>query len=183
VVRRTETSLRQVRFQRYLQPLHQAEWVVYAKPPFGGPPQVLQYLGRYTHRTALSNERLLSMEDGKVIFAWKDYRHQNQSLEMTLEAEEFLRRFLVHILPPGFRRIRHFGFLSNRHRKEKLALCRKLLTDSVAALLPPPQQSSPLLPALAADSPARCPQCRIGEMIRVQTLPAYRWPTQPPDTS
>src|SRR6202790_1653285 len=113
-------------FARYLDPLWQSEWVVYAKPPCGGPQQVLAYLGRYTHRVAISNQRLLSLHQGQVSFQWKDYRHKRKhnSKVMPLQADEFIRRFLIHTLPPGFQRIRHFGFLANCHRKEKLTLCR-----------------------------------------------------------
>jgi hypothetical protein len=103
------------------------KWVVFAKAPFGGPGQVLKYLARYTHRVAISNARLLSMEDGRVSFEYKDYADGNKSKVMTLEATEFIRRFLLHILPAGFVRIRQFGFLANRARKKKLALCRELL--------------------------------------------------------
>src|SRR5271154_7461753 len=101
--------------------------VVYAKRPFAGPEHVLGYVGRYTHRVAISNNRLLSMDDGKVRFHWKDYRDDNRQKTMTLAAEEFIRRFLIHVLPDGFHRIRYFGFLGNCHRAQKLALCRKLL--------------------------------------------------------
>jgi hypothetical protein len=97
-------------FARHLAPVRRAEWVVYAKPPFGGPEQVLAYLGRYTHRVALTNSRLLDLEDGRVLFRWKDYRHHDKV--MSLEAGEFIRRFLLHVLPAGFHRIRHFGFLA-----------------------------------------------------------------------
>ena len=100
--------------------------MVYAKPPFGGPDQVLKYLARYTHRVAISNRRLLSMEDGRVSFEWKDYADGNKTKIMTLDAVEFIRRFLLHILPAGFVRIRQFGFLANRARRKKLALCRYL---------------------------------------------------------
>jgi len=106
--------------------------VVYAKRPFGGPEQVLKYLARYTHRVAISNRRLLSMEDDRVTFEWKDYAAGNQTKTMTLEAVEFIRRFLLHVLPSGFVHIRHFGFLANRKRKQKLALCRSLLGASQA---------------------------------------------------
>jgi hypothetical protein len=117
-------------FRRYLAPLHRAEWVVYAKRPFAGPRQVLDYVGRYTHRVAISNSRLLSIGDAKVRFRWKDYRDGNRSKTMSLGGEEFIRRFLIHVLPEGFRRIRYFGFLANPHRAAKLALCRRLLPTS-----------------------------------------------------
>jgi len=112
------------------------EWVVYAKPPFGGPEQVLAYLGRYTHRVAITNSRLIDECDGNVRFRWKDYRHHNKQKVMTLAASEFIRRFLLHTVPDGFHRIRHYGFLANGHRAEKLALCRRLL----AAPAPEPTQ-------------------------------------------
>jgi hypothetical protein len=172
-------------FGAFLAPLRQCEWVVYAKPPFGGAQQALEYLGRYTHRVALSNERLLAIHQGEVTFQWKDYRHQHKqnSRRMTLAADEFIRRFLIHIMPPGFQRIRHFGFLANRYRKEKLALCRKLLSAPVTELLPSAAQCLLLLAALAAPAPVGCPKCGAGEMLRTSTLPTYRWPLLPPDTS
>lgn len=105
----------------FLRPLGKIEWVVYAKPPFGGPAQVLEYLGRYTHRVAISNERLVSQDDTSVSFRWKDYRHNNRQSVMKLSADEFLRRFLLHTLPSGFQRIRHYGLFSNRHRQEGVA--------------------------------------------------------------
>ena len=108
-------------------PSAHAEWVVYAKAPFAGPQQVLDYVGRYTHRVAISNNRLLDIEDGQVQFRYKDYRNGSQQKVMTLSADEFIRRFLLHVLPDGFQRIRYYGFLSNRHREEKLERCRQLL--------------------------------------------------------
>jgi hypothetical protein len=114
-------------FARYLAPLRLAEWVVYSKPPFGGPERVLNYLGRYTHRVAISNDRLQELKDGKVTFTYKDYKHENRQKMMTLMADEFLRRFLLHVLPNGFQRIRHYGLLGNRHRAKNLARCRALL--------------------------------------------------------
>jgi hypothetical protein len=114
-------------FKTRLKDCRKIEWVVYSKPPFGGPEQVMDYLGRYTHRVAISNDRLVRLEDGKVTFRWKDYRQGNKQKLMTLKAEEFIRRFLLHVLPRGFVRIRHFGFLANCHRETKLALCRELL--------------------------------------------------------
>lgn len=172
------------RFHAYLAPLRRNEWVVYAKPPFGGPSQVLQYLGRYTHRVAISNQRLLAAAQDTVTFQWKDYRHhgQHKARRMTLEADEFIRRFLIHTLPDRFQRIRHCGWLANRTRKSRLDLCRRLLAAPVTELLPNAPQCLTVLAALTAP-PLRCPLCGIGEMIRVQWLPAYLWPAQPPDTS
>jgi Putative transposase/Transposase zinc-binding domain len=109
--------------------LRRIDWVVYAKQPFGGPEQVLAYLGRYTHRVAIANSRLVAMTDDTVSFRWKDYRHAGRQKIMTLDAGEFMRRFLLHVLPPGFHRIRHFGFLANGARAARLALCRRLLAQ------------------------------------------------------
>ena len=103
------------------------EWVVYAKPPFGGPRQVLKYLARDTHRVAISNQRLLALEDGRVTFRWKNYARAGEPATMTLKAEEFIRRFLLHVLPKGLVKVRHCGFLANRGRRENVVLCRKLL--------------------------------------------------------
>ncbi len=127
-------------FVRHLRDLRHVEWVVYAKPPFGGPEQVLAYLGRYTHRVAIANSRLMTVTEDDVAFRWKDYRHHGKSKVMALAADEFIRRFLLHTLPDGFHRIRHYGFLANGHRATKLALCRELLaapaTSKNAADLP-----------------------------------------------
>jgi hypothetical protein len=114
-------------FSTYLAPLREREWVVYAKRSFAGPKQVLAYLARYTHRVAISNSRLVSLSDGKVRFTWKDYRQDGKRKVMTLDADEFIRRFLLHALPDGFHRIRYFGLFANGHRDEKLKLCRRLL--------------------------------------------------------
>lgn len=115
-------------FTRLLARARRLDWVVYAKPPFGGPGQVLAYLGRYTHRVAIANSRLISMENDRVGFRWKDYRHGGRTKVMTLDAHEFIRRFLLHTLPDGFHRIRHYGFLANGHRAARLDQCRRLLT-------------------------------------------------------
>jgi hypothetical protein len=170
-------------FNRYLIPAGEAEWVVYAKPPFGGALQVLEYLGRYTHKVAISNRRLLSIANGEVSFQWKDYRHHQRSKVMTVSADEFIRRFLIHTLPPGFPRIRYFGFLANRHRKEKLALCRHLLNVPIGDLLPLPIACRELLQALVEKAGPTCPKCSIGIMVRVTILPAYKWPSRSPDSS
>lgn len=116
-----------LKFGRYLAPLRKVKWVVYAKPPFAGPQEVVEYVGRYTHRVAISNNRLLDVDNGRVTFRYKDYRQAGEHRTMTLEAEEFIRRFLLHVLPDGFQRIRYYGFLGNRYREQKLARCRQLL--------------------------------------------------------
>ena len=118
---------KQQRFAAFLRTLFQKDWVVYAKPAFGGAPQVLRYLGRYTHRVAISNHRLLSFDGAQVSFRWKDYAHGSKQRKMTLSADEFLRRFLLHVLPRGLVRIRHFGFLANCHRALLLPLCQQRL--------------------------------------------------------
>jgi hypothetical protein len=172
-------------FTSFVAPLRGTEWVVYAKPPFGGPQQVLEYLGRYTHRVAISNQRLLSLSDDQVSFQWKDYRseHKQKSKVMTVPADEFVRRFLIHTLPPGFQRIRHFGFMANCHRQAKLDLCRQLLSHPIQDLLPQPADCRFLLEALTPEPVRRCPRCGLGAMIRIAVLPYYRWPAVPPDTS
>ena len=161
-------------FKAYLAPLRRAEWVVYAKPPFAGPEQVLEYVGRYTHRVAISNNRLRDIEDGKVRFSWKDYRHQDRQKLMTLSADEFIRRFLLHVLPEGFHRIRYYGLLGNRHRAEKLVRCRELLA------MPPTEPAGDRAEqdyrdryeALTGTSLKQCPVCRQGQMIIIATIDA-----------
>lgn len=159
-------------FARYLAPLRDTEWVVYAKRPFGGPEQVLEYLGRYTHRVAISNQRLVSAEEGQVAFRWKDYRHQQRQKIMTLQADEFIRRFLLHALPGGLQRIRHYGLLGNRNRAQNLARCRELLD-----MPPPPADSGQPLDyrtffeKLTGRSLLECPQCHVGHMVEVGTIP------------
>ena len=142
--------------------------VVFAKPPFGGPEQVLKYLARYTHRVAISNSRLLSMEDGCLTFRWKDYSAANQTKTMKLDAVEFIRRFLLHILPSGFVRIRQFGFLANRARGKKLALCRAMLGAAPAV----PQLESSTESQVRIDDRNPCPVCGVGRMIRLAIIPA-----------
>ena len=171
-------------FERYLQPLRKTDWVVYSKPPFDGPARVLAYLGRYTHRVAISNGRILAVEDGNVRFRWKDYRQQHRLRSMTLTAEEFIRRFLLHVLPPDLHRIRHFGFLASRHRKQKLALCRRLLG------MPPPEPATEPPPdyrdrfeELTGASLRQCPACRCGLMSAVEAIQPGADPPLPEDTS
>lgn len=164
-------------FARYLAPMRKTEWVVYAKPPFAGPEQVLDYVGRYTHRVAISNHRLLDMEGGQVRFRYKDYRNQGQQKTMTLSAEEFIRRFLLHALPDGFQRIRYYGFLGNRYRREKLARCRQLLGMLPAAELPePPQDYRDRHEELTGVSLRECPICHRGHMFTVESLAPHQSP-------
>jgi hypothetical protein len=151
-------------FQRQLAVSAQTEWVVYAKPPWGGPEQVLKYLARYTHRVAISNQRLVDMEDGEVRFHWKDYAHQGATKTMRLKATEFIRRFLLHVLPLYFVRIRHYGFLANRVCQDKLALCRALL--GVDATSGP--HSEPKEPVEGQDTAQVCPSCGKGRMVIVE---------------
>jgi hypothetical protein len=159
-------------FQRALAPARDTEWVVYAKRPFAGPRQVLDYVGRYTHRVAISNSRLLSIDDGKVCFRWKDYRHGNRLGTMTLDASEFIRRFLIHVLPDGFQRIRYYGFLGNRHRARKLALCRELLAMRPAVTPAPhsPEDYRDRHEALTGVSLRVCPHCHLGTMLVVEVI-------------
>jgi hypothetical protein len=161
-------------FRAFLRSLFRQDWVVYAKPPFGGPEHVLQYLARYTHRVAISNHRIVDFADGKVTFLWKDYAHGSKRRRMTLTAEEFLRRFLLHTLPRGFIRIRFFGFLANRRRAALLPLCQQLLDAN-------PRSRSPTPPARSAGSPPLwiCPHCG-GSMVVSERLTAQQilWDSQ-----
>lgn len=151
-------------FNRLLKSLRSREWWVYAKPPFGGPAQVLAYLGRYTHRVAISNHRLLSLEDGKVTFSWRDNSHGQSRSIMALSADEFIRRFLLHVLPRGFQRIRQFGLLANRRRHEQLARCRELLGTTAQAIEPLPRDYKSLYETVTGESLQHCPACRTGNM-------------------
>ncbi|MBV8870150.1 MAG: IS91 family transposase [Acetobacteraceae bacterium] len=162
------------RFGGLLRAARGVDWVVYAKPPFGGARHVLEYLGRYTHRVAIANARLTRIGDDTVSFRWKDYRHHNRQKVMTLDADEFIRRFLLHVLPDGFQRIRHYGLLGNRARAGTLARCRQLL----GAPPPPPPRLTALADprdryeALTGRSLRVCPICLVGVMQRVGIIPA-----------
>jgi Putative transposase/Transposase zinc-binding domain len=156
-------------FVEWLSRVAGTEWVVYAKPPFGGPRQVLKYLARYTHRVAISNQRLISLENDRVTFRWKNYARGNQPATMTLQAVEFVRRFLLHVLPRGFVKVRHFGLLANRGRRRNLALCRKLLVASSSARDFHPAHDR-LADQMETDQRDRCPRCRAGHMRRLETL-------------
>ena len=152
-------------FHAFLRVLHQHQWVVYAKPPFGGANHVLNYLARYTHRVAISNHRLVALSDGKVTFRWKDYAHGNQQKRMTVSVEEFLRRFLMHTLPRGFVRIRFFGYMANRRRAALLPICRELIGGN--------SESDQKSKTVQAEDRLGwlCPRCS-GPMIVIQRLTA-----------
>jgi len=158
-------------FRQFLRRNREHEWVVYSKSPFGGPAQVLDYLGRYTHRVAISNHRLVAFQDGRVIFQWKDRKKHDRIRTMTIEADEFIRRFLLHVLPPGFAKIRYFGFMANRQRRSRLSLCRQILHA------PQPEADPQLLDwksrheALTGESFDLCPVCHQGRMHLLQILP------------
>jgi hypothetical protein len=154
-------------FHAFLRPLFREDWIVYSKRPFGGPEHVLQYLARYTHRVAISNHRIVNLADGKVTFRWKDYAHKNKQRLMTVTAEEFLRRFLLHTLPRGFVRIRFSGFLANRRRGTLLPLSRQLLK----AIPIGPQ--APTTPEPKLSCAWICPRCG-GAMIVVERLSAQQ---------
>jgi hypothetical protein len=168
------------RFAHHLRPARQTEWVVYAKRPFAGPAQVLDYVGRYTHRVAIANQRLIDLADGQVRFRYTDYRAPAAPKTMTLAASEFMRRFLLHVLPTGFHRIRYYGLLGHRHRVEHLAHCRALLGTAAA----PPTTTDTRRPCeyrdrferLTGRSLRECPRCQRGHMHRVESLagPARR---------
>jgi len=150
-------------FAAFVRKLHRHKWIVYTKAPFGGPEQVLRYLGRYTHRVAISNHRLLAFDGDRVTFRWRDYAHGNVQRVMTIAAEEFIRRFLVHVLPKGFVRIRHFGFMANYQRSASFELCRRLL--GMAPALPPEE--------ITLTRAARlCPVCHVPMTVIERLTPA-----------
>jgi len=170
-------------FPTWLKAHWKTDWVVYCKRPFGGPEQVLEYLGLYSHRVAIANSRLLNVTEDAVTFRWKDYRNHNPHATMTLKPHEFMRRFLLHTLPPGFVRIRHFGLLANRHRHAKLATCRKLLQvpsppqPGADATLLDWKQRYELLTGHPIDL---CPSCQQGRMQIIQVLDPVLSPRPPP---
>ena len=158
-------------FEKFLAPTASAEWVVYAKAPFGGPEQVLEYLGRYTHRVAISNSRLVDFSEGQVAFRWKDYRRENQVKVMRLPAAEFTRRFLLHVLPSGLQRIRHYGLLANRTRQAKLERCRELLGAAPPASEHVEDEDyRDRYLRLTGVSLVDCPACKCGRMVCIETL-------------
>ena len=176
------------RFRTFCKQLRRKQWVVYAKPPFGGPEQVLKYLARYTHRVAIANSRITAADAHSVSSRYPDYARGNRTRVMTLEAVEFLRRFLQHVLPERFVRIRHYGFLANRARKDKLPLCRRLIAQANGHQIINSPDLTTCLAAPAADD-QRCPACHAGTMRRIQDFASQpTWEYQPlrrgpPDTA
>jgi hypothetical protein len=160
-------------FAAWLRPLFRKDWVVYAKRPFGGPQHVLRYLGRYTHRVAISNRRLVSLADGKVTFRWRDSAHHNKQKLLTLAVNEFLRRFLLHLLPEGFVRIRNFGFRANRRRATTLPLCFQLLGSA--------PQARPEVTTDGSSDAWLCPRCG-GPMLVIERLTAAELQLRSPPT-
>jgi hypothetical protein len=162
-------------FGRQLARLKACDWVVYAKQPFAGPQQVLDYVGRYTHRVAISNNRLLDIEGGQIQFKWKDYRNGDQVKTMSLSSDEFIRRFLMHVMPSGFHRIRYYGFLGNRYRNQKIAECRRLLGMQVAEpqaeVAKEQKEYREHYEDLTGRSLFQCPHCKQGTMVKVAILP------------
>lgn len=160
-------------FDQLLDACRETDWVVYAKSPFGGPEKVLDYLARYTHRVAISNHRLLKMENGNVTFTWRDYKHEGIQKEITLEAQEFVRRFLLHVFPSGFTHIRYYGLLANRHRTENILRCRVSLNaiESTQPTEPDKTNWCDLLLLLTGKDPLECPKCHRGRLTSIRVLP------------
>jgi hypothetical protein len=149
----------------------QKNWIVYAKKPFGSPQTVLDYLGRYTHRVALSNDRILAVHHGQVTLSYRDRKDGDRKKTILLDAHEFIRRFLLHVLPEGFMRIRHFGLLANRSKRQMLPQCRKLLDLDPALPQCPVQSTKDLLLKITGVDLTRCPCCHNGTMIIIGDLP------------
>ncbi|MDD5095672.1 MAG: IS91 family transposase [Dehalococcoidia bacterium] len=168
-------------FEAFMRQLYQKKWVVYCKPPFGGPTGVLQYLGRYTHRIAISNNRILANRDGNVSFLWRDYADDNRQKTMMLKADEFIRRFLLHVLPERYVRIRHFGLLANRNRRDNITACRKIIGSGKTATKENANKETwqeQLLRICGIDV-TTCPVCQKGKMLRVALLNPLRCHSPP----
>ena len=154
----------------------QKSWVLYAKKPFGSPQTVLDYLGRYTHRVALSNDRIVQVDNGQVTLSYRDRKDRDRKKTIPLDAHEFIRRFLLHVLPDGFMRVRHFGFLANRSKKQALAQCRRLLGTNPALPQSPSESAKDLLLRITGIDLSRCPACKKGTMVIVAELPkSFPW--------
>jgi hypothetical protein len=168
-------------FAAFVAELRGTYWTVYAKAPFAGPEKLIDYLGRYTHRAAISNERLIGLDNGQVLFRWRDYRDKSRMKTMALDADEFIRRFLLHILPSGFMRVRHYGLFANRHRKTKLARCRAALDQPEPEPRPEPSVED-LMQQLTGRDILACTECGKGRLRLITVLKpsSQPWPTGPP---
>jgi hypothetical protein len=158
-------------FNRLLESLSELKWIAYAKRPFAGPEQVLEYLGRYTHRVAISNNRIISIDNDKVIFIYRDRKRKNQTRTMTLAADEFVRRFLLHVLPRGFMKIRYFGFLANTNKKQTIALIRRLINSKAELQQKTNETIEEMMLRLTGTDITCCPECGKGKMRRIKKFP------------
>jgi hypothetical protein len=159
------------KFPQWLSRCRHHDWVVYSQPPFAGPEKVLEYLSCYTHRVAISNHRLRDIANGQVTFAYRDRRDGNAPKQLTLPAHEFIRRFLLHVVPPGFCRIRHYGFLGTRVKQERLQRCRTLLGQTTPAVAAGRRTAVALLLRFTGIDVTKCPRCQQGTMVVVERLP------------
>ena len=167
---KTKAFESQQAFEQLLKSLSKAQWIAYAKPPFAGPVQVLEYLGRYTHRVAISNNRILSIDNSKVTFTYRDRERNNEIKKMTLDADEFIRRFLLHILPGGFMKIRYFGFLSHKNKKQAVALIRKLIDPEMKLPEKLKETILEMMLRLTGTDISCCPECKKGKMKIIRKL-------------
>jgi hypothetical protein len=163
----------QKRFEKLIKSLFKTKWIVYAKRPFAGPEQVLEYLGRYTHRVAISNNRIKSIDNGNVTFTYKDRKENNEIKEMTLPAQEFIRRFLLHVLPKGFMKIRYFGFLSHKNKMQAIQLIRKLIDPDEKLPEKIHETVFEMMVRLTGQDITCCPECKTGKMIIIRKLPKH----------
>ena len=158
-------------FQQLINSVSKTKWIAYAKRPFAGPQQVLEYLGRYTHRVAISNNRILCIDNGRITFTYRDRQRNNEIKKITLDADEFIRRFLLHVLPKGLMKIRYFGFLSHTNKKEQIPLIRKLIDPQATLPMKINESINEMMLRLTGIDISCCPQCKKGKMIRIRKLP------------
>jgi hypothetical protein len=164
-------------FEEMVQKLSKTDWIAYAKRPFAGPEQVLEYLGRYTHRVAISNNRIVNIDNGKIVFTYRDRQDNNEKKLMSLDANEFARRFLLHVLPQGFMKIRYFGFLSNIKKREYIPIIRQLIEPMANLPKKIKETVHQIMLRVAGIDISCCPQCQKGKMIKVKEYPRLVWNT------